>query len=61
MWRIKDYTVVIRSSDMDLLGSLSEERLSPMLTFIDVAKGWCRVALNCEMGNPTKSTAELCP
>ena len=21
----------------------------------------CRVALNCEMGNPTKSTAELCP
>ena len=24
-------------------------------------KTWCRVALNCEMGNPTKSTAELCP
>ena len=21
----------------------------------------CRVALNCEMGNPTKSTAEFCP
>jgi len=21
----------------------------------------CRVALNCEMGNPTKSTAVLCP
>ena len=21
----------------------------------------CRVALNCEMGNPTKSTALLCP
>jgi hypothetical protein len=22
---------------------------------------WCRVALNCEMRNPTKSTALLCP
>ena len=31
----------------------------------DLSKGGvlynCRVALNCEMGNPTKSTAELCP
>ena len=28
---------------------------------MDRLKSWCRVALNCEMGNPTKSTAELCP
>tara|TARA_R100000322_G_scaffold167840_1_gene136406 strand:- start:693 stop:1433 length:741 start_codon:yes stop_codon:yes gene_type:complete len=24
-------------------------------------RAWCRVALNCEMRNPTKSTALLCP
>lgn len=26
-----------------------------------VIDDWCRVALNCEMRNPTKSTALLCP
>ena len=30
---------MIRSSDRDLLGSLREERLPPILTFIDAAKG----------------------
>lgn len=30
---------MIRSSDRNLLGSLREERLTPILTFIDAAKG----------------------
>ena len=38
---------MIRSSDRDLLGSLREERLPPMPTFIDVAKGWFEYRPRC--------------
>lgn len=35
------------------------DEVSKLIAFLKYAS--CRVALNCEMGNPTKSTATLCP
>jgi type IV secretion system protein VirB4 len=63
-----DYRAGMEMAVRALGGSYSTVRaglptgLNPLQTETDArGQAWCRVALNCEMGNPTKSTAEFCP
>ena len=47
--------------DLDLAESVLRRWMREASSAPVTAFPGCRVALNCEMGNPTKSTAELCP